>query len=61
MTLQLIEKVRSENIIIKEIQDLFYNSDKQFTCEQKAILQTKDYTAYAKLSNIIIRNNNLNK
>jgi hypothetical protein len=42
MTVQLIDKTRSENSITKEIQDVYNYSDKQLTCKQKAIIQSKD-------------------
>ena len=52
LTLECIDRSRSDNIILKEIQDIYLNSDKKLSSEQKMILQTKDFTSYAKLSNI---------
>ena len=51
LTLEQIDRCRSENVILKEIQDIYLNSDKKLTNEQKMILQTKDFMAYSKLSN----------
>ena len=51
-TLELIERSRSQNVIIKVIQDLYFNADEKLTDDQKTILKTKDYLSYSKLSNI---------
>jgi len=51
LTLEQIDRCRSENVILKEIQDIYLNSDKKLTNEQKMILQTKEFMAYSKLSN----------
>ena len=47
----MIDRSRSENLILKEIQDIYLNSEKELTNEQKMILQTKDFMAYSKWSN----------
>ena len=52
MTLELIERSRSQNVIIKVIQDLYFNADEALTEDQKTILKTKDFMNYSKLSNI---------
>ena len=49
MTLELIERSRSQNVIIKVIQDLYFNADEKLTEDQKTILKTKDYLSYSKL------------
>jgi predicted Holliday junction resolvase-like endonuclease len=53
LTLELIDKSRSENVIIKHIQDMFYSADQKLTQDQKTILKTKEYFAYNKLSSVI--------
>jgi hypothetical protein len=52
MTLELIDRSRSQNVIIKVIQDLYFNADEKLTDDQKTILKTKDFMNYSKLSNI---------
>ena len=38
LTLECIDRSRSDNIILKEIQDIYLNSDKKLSSEQKIIL-----------------------
>ena len=51
LTLELIDRSRSENVMLKDIQDIYYNSDNKLSNDQKMILQTKDFVSYSKLSN----------
>ena len=52
LTLELIDRSRRENALITYIQDLFLSADKVLSEDQNIILKTKQYTGYAKLSNL---------
>jgi hypothetical protein len=52
LTLELIDRSRRENVLITYIQDLFLSADKVLSEDQNIILKTKQYTGYAKLSNL---------
>lgn len=51
-TLELVDKTRAQNVIIKVIQDMYFNADEKLSDDQKTILKTKDFMNYSKLSNI---------
>jgi hypothetical protein len=51
-TLELVEKSRAQNVIIKVIQDMYFHADEKLSDDQKTILKTKDFMNYSKLSNI---------
>ena len=48
-TLELVEKSRAQNVIIKVIQDMYFHADEKLSDDQKTILKTKDFMNYSKL------------
>jgi hypothetical protein len=47
-TLELVEKSRAQNVIIKVIQDMYFHADEKLSDDQKTILKTKDFMNYSK-------------